>query len=186
MEGSQHSNSIVFLEMSLSPSPVARLPHQTSGRDTRLGSQKRRSLQDVQVRRASFSGWSSPPSFCLRDIWSLEQILPSLLLRHSSHYWIMPLARATHAWRSSSIALCTATRHPRTPTTSPQSHPHWHLWPAITAPHPPKQVPLCWLSPRRSRWLTFFLSNGEEARKLFGARLLHTLLGGSPVLRGRR
>ncbi len=51
----------------------------TSGRDPRLGSQERRSLQNVEVRRSSLSRWSGISPFRLRDIWPLGKTLPRLL-----------------------------------------------------------------------------------------------------------
>ena len=51
-------------------------------------------IQDVQLRRASLSGWSSLPSLCLRDIWSLGQILSRLLRSHDEACGGVPLVLA--------------------------------------------------------------------------------------------
>ena len=51
----------------------------TSGWNPRLGSQERRGLQNVEVRRTSLSRWSGISPFRLRDMWPLGQTLPRLL-----------------------------------------------------------------------------------------------------------
>ena len=66
--------------------------------------------------------------------------MTTTLLPLSSHYWTKPPAQANHAWRSSSKDFSRATMHPRTPSSSLQSHPHCLLWLVTTVPHLPRQV----------------------------------------------
>ena len=85
----------------------------TSGRDPRSGSQERRSLQNVEVRRTSLSRWSDISPFRLRDIWPLGQTLPRLLCidDEAKFYFrkLIPASPFEHLWSHfcSISILCT-------------------------------------------------------------------------------